>query len=482
MLRFEEYSRSYQFIRMERRGGILQMTLHTDGGPLQWNLDAQVEFVRAFTEVGADRGNRVVILTGTGNEFSGPRLDPDTPFFHGARLTPAGVHEVFVNARKMGGADGARESAAARLAACGAAREKVRHAAALYTHGTHASAAKTARQGFAIFPFDGSAVDAGQGAAVRMAATLLALASGALVHAQDYPVKAVRIVVPFAPGGPNDLSVRPVAQKLYEFLGQPFVIDYRAGANGIIGSELVAKSPPDGYTLLIVSSSFTINASTYAKLPFDPLRDFAPVSSIATSDIILVVNPAVPARSVKEFVALAKSRPGKLNFSSSGAGGSLHLGAELFKLTAGIDMVHVPYKGASLALTDVIGGHVDSMFISAPGAIAQIKAGKVRVLAVASPRRAQALPDTPTFAEAGYPEVQVDTCYGILAPAATPSAIIARLQAAIVRALGTPEVRETYLALNLQPAPSSSQEYTAYLKDDVVRWRKVVAAARLTPI
>ena len=181
-------------------------------------------------------------------------------------------------------------------------------------------------------------------------------AIGGWAHAQEYPAKAVRIIVPFAPGGPNDLAVRPVAQKLYELLGQPFVVDYRAGANGIIGSELVAKSAPDGYTLLIISSSFTINASTYAKLPFDPLRDFAPVSSIATSDIIFVVNPTVPARSVKEFVALAKSRPGKLNYASSGTGGSLHLGAELLKMTAGINMVHVPYKGAALALTDVIGG------------------------------------------------------------------------------------------------------------------------------
>jgi tripartite-type tricarboxylate transporter receptor subunit TctC len=194
-----------------------------------------------------------------------------------------------------------------------------------------------------------------------------------------------------------------------------------------------------------------------------------------------VVNPTVPARSVKEFVALAKSHPGRLNYASSGNGGSLHLGAELLKLTSGIDMVHVPYKGASLALTDVVGGHVDSMFISAPGAIGQIRADKVRVLAVASARRARALPDTPTFAEAGLPEVQVDTRYGILAPAATPAATIARLQSAIGTALGSPDVRERYTALSLDPAPSGSQEYAAYLRDDVVRWRKVVTAARLPP-
>ena len=314
-----------------------------------------------------------------------------------------------------------------------------------------------------------------------LAALALLPASGRYVHAQEFPAKAVRIIVPFAPGGPNDLAVRPVAQKLYELMGQPFVIDYRAGANGIIGCDLVAKAPPDGYSLVVVSSSFTINASTYAKLPFDPLRDFAPVGSLATSDIILIVNPTVPVKSVREFVALAKAQPGKLNYSSSGTGGSLHLGAELLQQMAGINMVHVPYKGAALALTDVIGGHVDSMFISAPGAIGQIKAGKVRVLAVASARRARALPDTPTFAEAGYPAVQVDTRYGLLAPAATPAATIARLDAVIAKALATPEVRDQYAALSLDPAPLGAQEYAAFLRDEVLRWRKVVAAAGLKP-
>lgn len=313
------------------------------------------------------------------------------------------------------------------------------------------------------------------------AATVLLAAISIVAHAQEYPTRPVRVIVPFAAGGPNDLAVRPLAPKLQELLGQPFVIDYRAGANGIIGSELVAKSPPDGYSLLVISSSFTINASTYAKLPFDPLRDFAPVSSIATGDIIFVVNPTVPARTVKEFIALAKSRPGKLNYGSSGNGGSLHLGAELLKLTAGIDMVHVPYKGAALALTDVIGGHVDSMFISAPGAVAQIKAGKVRVLAVASARRANALPDTPTFAEAGLPQVRVDTRYGLITAAGAPAANIARLQSAVAKILSAPEMRERYGAMGLEAAPSTAQEYAAYLKEDVVRWRKVVTAAKLPP-
>ncbi|MDB5926604.1 MAG: putative Bug-like extracytoplasmic solute binding receptor, family [Betaproteobacteria bacterium] len=313
------------------------------------------------------------------------------------------------------------------------------------------------------------------------AAALLLLSLGGYSRAQEFPTKPVRFVVPFPPAGPNDLVVRLIAPKLQELLGQPFIVDNRAGANGIIGSEQVAKSAPDGYTLLVISSSFTINPSTYAKLPFDPLRDFTVVTSLATSDIIFVVNPTVPARSVNGFVALAKSRSGQLTFSSSGNGGSLHLGAELLKMSAGINMLHVPYKGAALALNDVIAGHVDSMFIAAPPAIPQVKAGKVRVLAVASARRAPSLPDIPTFAEAGFPDVRVDSRYGILGPAAMPAAVVARLHAAIAKTLGIAEVRAQYAALGLAPAAMTSQEYAAYLREDVARWRKVVAAAKIPP-
>ena len=296
---------------------------------------------------------------------------------------------------------------------------------------------------------------------------------------QGYPAKPVRIIVPYTAGGPNDSAVRPLSQKLQELLGQPFVVDYRAGANGIIGTEYVAKSPPDGYTLLIISSSFTINTATYAKLPFDAMRDFAAVSSIGTSDIILVVNLVVPARTVKEFVALARARPGKLVYGSSGVGGSLHLAAELLSFTTGIRMVHVPYKGAILALTDVIGGHIDAMYVAAPAAIPQVKAGKVRALAVASRRRAPALPEVPTFAEAGFPGVEVDSRYGILAPAATPYDVVARLNAAMVKALGVTEVRERYTAMGMQALSSTPQEYTDYLRNEMVKLRKVVAAAKL---
>jgi tripartite-type tricarboxylate transporter receptor subunit TctC len=313
-------------------------------------------------------------------------------------------------------------------------------------------------------------------------AVLMLTAGAAIVApaaAQSYPAKPVRFIVPSAAGGPNDSAVRPLSQKLQELLGQPFIVDYRAGANGIIGSEYVAKSAPDGYTLLVISSSFTINTAMYAKLPFDPVRDFAAVSSIATGDIIFVVNIVVPARTVKEFVSLARASPGKLSYGSSGVGGSLHLGGELLSFTSGIKMVHVPYKGAILALTDVIGGHVDAMFVAGPAAIPQVRAGKVRALAVASRRRAPALPDVPTFAEAGFAGVEVDSRYGILAPATTPRDTVVRLNAAIVKALATTEVRERYVTMGMEAAGSTPQEYADHLRNEMVKLRKVVAAAKL---
>ena len=298
-------------------------------------------------------------------------------------------------------------------------------------------------------------------------------------NAQDYPVKPVRIIVPFTPGGPNDSAVRPLAQKLQELLGQPFVVDYRPGANGIIGTELVAKSPPDGYTLLVISASYAINTAMTAKLPFDAVRDFAAVSSIATGDILFVINNVVPARTVKEFVALARSKPGKLVYASSGVGGSLHLGAELLSYSAGLHMVHVPYKGAIPALTDVIGGHVDAMFVAGPAALPMVKASKVRALAVASRRRMPALTEVPTFAEAGFPGVEVDSRYGLLAPAATPRDVVIKLNAAIVKAIAATDVRERYTAMGLDGISSTPQEYTEHLRGEMVKLKKVVTAAKI---
>ena len=308
--------------------------------------------------------------------------------------------------------------------------------------------------------------------------TLAALLCGS-AGAQEYPVKPVRVIVAFAPGGPADLVVRPYAQKLHEFYGQPLVIDYRAGANGVIGADLVAKAPPDGYTLLATTSSFSMNAVTYAKLPFDTLKDFAPVSLTAGSDIAFMVNPVVPARTVKEFIAIAKSRKSPMTYASSGAGGSLHLGAELLKLAAGIDMLHVPYKGAAPAMADVIGGHVDVMFISVPPALPQVKAGKLRALGTASPKRARGLPEVPTFAELGYADVDIDSKYGLIAPAATPREVINKLAAGVAKAAQSADLKERYAALGLEPLSSTPEQYAEQVRNAITRWRKVVAAAKI---
>ena len=312
----------------------------------------------------------------------------------------------------------------------------------------------------------------------RLAVTLAALL-GAMAQAQDYPSKPTRIVIAFTAGGPNDAAMQPLAQRLRELLGQPFVMDYRPGANGTIGADHVAKSAPDGYTLLAGSSSFPVNASVLKNLPFDLARDFAGVGSVATSHIVFVVNPTVPARSIKELIAIA--RPSLLSYASSGTGGSLHLAGELLALAAGVKMLHVPYKGALPALTDVIGGHVDSMFVAAPVAMPHARAGRVRVLAIASPRRAAMLPDVTTFAEAGFPKVVVDSRYGLLAPAATPRETITRLNAAIGKALGTSEMRERYEAQGLEVATGTPQAYGDYIREEIARWRDVVAAVKLPP-
>lgn len=302
--------------------------------------------------------------------------------------------------------------------------------------------------------------------------------------AQEYPAKPVRILVGFAPGGPADLVIRPVAQKLHEFYGQPMVIDYRAGANGVIATEVVAKSPPDGYTLLATTSGLSMNPVTYAKLPFDTLKDLAMVSLTASSDIAFMVNPIVPAKTVKEFVAIAKSRQSRnapMTYASSGNGGTLHLGAEMLKLAAGIDMLHVPYKGASLAMADVIGGHVDVMFISVPPAIPQVKAGKLRALGTASPKRARGLPDVPTFNELGFTDFEVDSKYGLVAPGSTPRDIVNKLSAGVAKAAASADLKERYAVLGLEPLSSTPEQYTEQVRNAMVRWRKVIAAAKIPP-
>ncbi len=299
--------------------------------------------------------------------------------------------------------------------------------------------------------------------------------------AQEFPVKPLRVIVGFAPGGPADLVVRPVAQKLHEILGQPVVVDYRPGANMVIASELVAKSAPDGYTLLATTSAFTMNPVTHARLPYDTLRDFAPISLTANSDFAFMVNPVVPARTLKEFIAVAKARKNGLTYGSSGTGGSLHLAGEMLKLAAGIDMLHVPYKGASLAMADVIGGHVDVMFISVPPAIPMVKAGKLRALGTASAKRARGLPEVPTFIELGHADFTVDANYGLAAPAQTPREVVLKLSAAVGKAAQSADLKERYAGLGLEALANTPEQYTDFIRRDIAKWRKVVAAAKLTP-
>ena len=318
----------------------------------------------------------------------------------------------------------------------------------------------------------------------RVFAGALAMFATHGVFAQDtsaYPSQPLRILVPYPAGGATDTLARMVATKLQESWRQTVVVENKPGASGTIGNDMVAKAPRDGHTILLAITALVQVQSLMPKLPYDALKDLQPLVQVASTNSVFLVPASTPAGTLKEFVALAKANPGKLTHGSSGTGGSLHLGAELFKQTAALNMVHVPYKGAALALTDVIGGHVDSMFISAPGAIAQIKAGKVRVLAIASARRTRALPDAPTFAESGYPDVVVDTRYGLLAPAAAPAATVAKLEAAIAKALATPEVRDQYATLSLDPAPMSPQDYAVFLREEILRWRKVVTAAKLQP-
>ncbi len=299
--------------------------------------------------------------------------------------------------------------------------------------------------------------------------------------AQNYPVKAVRIVSPFPPGGPTDLLVRPAGAKLQEVLGQPFVVDFKSGASGVIGADHVAKSPADGYTLLVITASFTLVPATQQSLPYDTLKDFAGVSPLARGYSLLVVNPRLPVKHLKELVALAKSQPGKLNYASSGAGGVVHLGMERFKLAAGINMVHVPYKGVGPALQDVIGGYVEMMFIGAAPAMAHVKAGRMRALAVASPQRSAAFADTPTVAEMGYAGFEIRSNYGLVAPAATPRTIVNRLNGLLEKIIAHPDIHKAYAAFGVDPWWDSPERYTAWLAEDIARWLTVAKAIRYQP-
>jgi tripartite-type tricarboxylate transporter receptor subunit TctC len=309
-----------------------------------------------------------------------------------------------------------------------------------------------------------------------------AIASGPAV-AETFPSKPIKLVVGFPPGGINDIVARVVGQKLGDVLGQPVIIENRSGAGGTIGADAVAKAKPDGYTLLLGSvSNISMAPSQYKSLPYDPAKDFAPVALLAAAPNILVVNPKFPVHTVKDLIALAKQKPGSISYASAGNGTSNHLTVELLKVLAHIDMVHVPYKGDSPAVTDVISGQVPLMFPTLPVALPQIRAGKLRAIAVSSAKRTALAPDIPTVAESGgLPDFAVSVWVGILAPAGTPKDIVERLSTELTRIVQMPDVKEKLAGLGAEPQPQDSAEFTTYIHSETAKWSKVAKAAGIVP-
>jgi tripartite-type tricarboxylate transporter receptor subunit TctC len=309
----------------------------------------------------------------------------------------------------------------------------------------------------------------------RLALGSLLAALAVSVSAQPYPTKPIRLVVPFPAGGTTDVLARAAAQKLTETLGQAVIVDNRPGAGGNIGAELVAKSPPDGYTLLMGTvGTHAINPSLYPKMPYDHVRDFVPVILVAGVPNVLVINPALPVNSMQELIAYAKANPGKLNFASSGNGTSIHLSGELFKTMAGVQITHVPYKGSAPALQDLVGGQVQLMFDNLPSALALIKGGRLKALAVTSKERAPALPDVPTMAESGLPGFEASSWFGLLAPAGTPQPVVAKLNAEIAKWLASPEAKEKLLAQGANAAGGTPEDFARHIAAETAKWQKVV--------
>jgi len=316
-------------------------------------------------------------------------------------------------------------------------------------------------------------------ASVCMLALLSAIA-GAQDSARDYPTKPIRFLVPYPPAGGTDIVARTLTEPLSQVLGQPIIIDNRGGAAGNLGTDLAAKAPADGYTVLFTLSSHTINPRLYDKLPFDVEKDFVPVSLAAMIPQILVAHPSVPVNNVKELIALARSQPGKLNYASVGTGSPGHIAGELFKLKTGIDMVHVPYKGGGPAVTDTLGGQVQLLFVSLPAALQYVKAGRLRALAVTSDQRSVAAPDIPTIAESGV-DCIVNSWYGALVPAKTPPAIVAKLQAAFAKVLAMPEIRQKLLAQGAEATSSTSAEFERLIREELAKWDYVIREANIKP-
>jgi len=314
-------------------------------------------------------------------------------------------------------------------------------------------------------------------AMLRFLAGCAVLLLTSTVFAQNYPARPVRVIVPFAPGGPTDVMARILAAKMSEGLGQQFIVENRAGAGGNIGMGVAAKSGADGYTVVIVSSSFVVNPSLYSKIPFDPYKDFAPVTLAAASPNVLVVHPSVSARNVQELVALVKANPGKYNYAQPGTGTTPHLSGELFRLTFALDIVNVPFNGAGPAITSTVGGQTPIAFTALPPTTPHVKSGALRALAVTSARRSSAIPDVPTMAEAGITGQEAETMQGVLVPSGTSREIVGRLNREIVRIVALPEVKERLAGLGFEAIANTPEEFAAYIKSEISKWGKVVRAA-----
>jgi tripartite-type tricarboxylate transporter receptor subunit TctC len=312
--------------------------------------------------------------------------------------------------------------------------------------------------------------------------TALGLLAPGSAGAQSYPEKPVRLVVPFAPGGGADLVGRAVATPLAAALGQPVIVENRAGADGQIGASMVAKSPPDGYTLVVgTTGPMVISPAVESKMPYDTLRDFSPITQLVSQPMALVVHPSLPVTNVAQFISLAKARPGQLNYASAGVGNGTHLAAEIFRSLTGVQIVHVPYKGTGPAVTDLIGGHVQVLFSSIPVMLAHINVGKLRALAVGSEKRMPMLPHVPTMAEAGVKGFDASSWYGLFAPAGTPAPVVNRLNAEVVKILRGAEIGSLLLSQGAQPVGSTPEAFGAHIRAELVKWQKAVRAAGVKP-
>jgi tripartite-type tricarboxylate transporter receptor subunit TctC len=312
----------------------------------------------------------------------------------------------------------------------------------------------------------------------RMRIAALMLLAAPVAAAQQYPDKPIRMIVPYAPGGGSDIVARIVGQRMIEAIGQTIVIDNRPGAAAMLGTELAAHAPADGYTLLLVDSSFTINQSYYRKPSYNT-KQFAPVALIADTPYVLIAHPSLPANNVKDFIALAKAQPGKINLGSAGNGSGSHMTGELFQIETGVKLNHIPYKGSGPSTADTLAGQIQASFATAPGAVPYYKAGRLKILVAASPKRSGALPDVPTFTELGYKNIVVTNWYGIVAPAGTPQPVVQRLYGEVARAAKLPDVRERLAAIALDPIEANTEQFGELVNAELRRWSKVIADAKI---